>query len=158
MSGVAVIGVGNRYRRDDGFGPAVLDALVARGVTGLAFHESDGEPTRMIDSWDGADLAIVVETIRHDAVPGSVISVDVRSPAIADGARGPGMAGSHSLGPADAVALGELLGRVPPRIQLVGVEPADLGFGEGLSAAVQAALSRVVDEVLALARTASVTS
>ncbi|GAA1971237.1 hydrogenase maturation protease [Catenulispora subtropica] len=75
-----VIGVGNTYRRDDGAGPAVVRALAAT-PSALPGHARlavcDGEPTRLIDLWRGADLAIVVDAVSADPdagmLPGNVM-------------------------------------------------------------------------------------
>ena len=70
MSGAVVIGVGNRYRRDDGAGPAVLDALAADPTAARArLLELDGEPARVVEAWAGADLAIVVDALCSDDPP-----------------------------------------------------------------------------------------
>ena len=77
---VVVIGVGNRYRGDDGVGHRVIDRLSedvaeaqaqaghpSRPPTGRLERTelcySDGEPSRLLDQWDGADLAIVVDAV-----------------------------------------------------------------------------------------------
>ena len=66
-----VIGVGNDYRRDDGLGPLVVAALTDRQADDPRLAEvdlrvSDGEPTRLIDLWTDADLAIVVDAVLDD--------------------------------------------------------------------------------------------
>ena len=146
MSGrVVVIGVGNRFRRDDGFGPAVLDALAHTAPPDVWLYESDGEPSRLLDMWEGADLAVVVETVRRGEAPGSVIELatEARIETAGDGGAG----GSHSLGLADAVALGRVMDRLPHRLHVIGVEPSDLGQGPGLSDAVAAGVKAVASRV-----------
>lgn len=62
---IAVIGVGNDYRRDDGVGWAVVAGLAQRPLPhGTRLTITDGEPTRLINAWDGADLAILVDAAR----------------------------------------------------------------------------------------------
>ncbi len=147
---VVVIGVGNRYRRDDGFGPTVIDAIAAELPPDVVVHESDGEPTRLLDMWDGADLAVVVETVRQGAEPGTIADIDATTglDAAADGGAG----GTHSLGIADAIALARALERTPRRLRVIGVEPADLGQGAGLSDAVTRSLATVSRLVLDVVR------
>src|ERR1043165_8817449 len=68
---VVVIGVGNPFRRDDGVGPAVVEALRDHVPDGTVLAVSDGEPSRMLDLWHGADTVVVVEAVRtHPAWPG----------------------------------------------------------------------------------------
>jgi hydrogenase maturation protease len=150
---VVVIGVGNRFRRDDSFGPLLVDAIAGDVPAAVDLSESDGEPARVIDTWAGADLAVVVEAVRHGAPAGSVIDIDATEQF--DGAApGTGRGGSHSLGLAEAIALGRALGRMPRRLRVVGVEPADLGYGEGLTETVARRLDLVASLVIRHVRAA----
>jgi hypothetical protein len=48
---VIVIGVGNQCRRDDGAGPAVIEALSGHVPGDTLLTVSDGEPGRMLGLW-----------------------------------------------------------------------------------------------------------
>jgi hydrogenase maturation protease len=61
---VVVIGVGNEFRRDDGVGPAVVASLRDRVPPGVDLVLTDGEPTRLIEAWTGAVLAVVIDAVR----------------------------------------------------------------------------------------------
>ena len=61
---VVVIGVGNEFRRDDGAGPAVIGQLRDLVPSGVGLVITDGEPTRLIEAWTGAALAVVVDAVR----------------------------------------------------------------------------------------------
>jgi hydrogenase maturation protease len=133
-----VIGVGNRYRRDDGVGPVVVDLLRAHGVDGV---ESLGETASLIELWDGADLAILVDAVRGDT-PG-------RRHRLALPASRAAAASSHGLDLGEAIELARVLDRLPARLVLHAVEVADVGLGEGLSPAVAAAAKRLAADILA---------
>ncbi len=49
----------------------------------------------------------------------------------------------HSVGLAEALALGEALGSLPAEIVIYGIQPKDIGWEEGLSEPVQAAIPAV---------------
>ncbi len=66
-----MVGVGNEYRRDDGFDSYVIAVLAERqtadpGLSGVELHTTDGEPTRLLDLWTGAELAVLVDVVRAD--------------------------------------------------------------------------------------------
>lgn len=152
-AGVVVIGVGNPYRRDDGVGVEVLGRVEAAGLGGVRCMESDGAPASLCDAWTGARLAVVVDAARSGSPPGTVHVTtigDGSMPASAATPRG----GSHALSIADAVALGEVLERLPQRLLIVGVEVGDVGDGPGLSQAVLAAVTPAADVVCAAVRAA----
>ena len=149
---VVVVGIGNPWRRDDGAGPAIAAAVRDRMDDRVEVLELDGETARLIDAWDGADLAVVVDAIRTGATPGTVHRLDAHGQDVVlpcdvllpDARAIAGLTGqgtsSHGLGVAQAVELARTLGRLPRRLVLVGVEGAEFGPGSGLTAAVAAAV------------------
>jgi hydrogenase maturation protease len=142
--GTVVIGVGNEFRHDDGFGPAVVEALRRRDLPGVRFAVTDGEPGHLLDLWAGTDLAVVVDAaLAAPPCPGRIH----RLTHVSGGAAGPGS--SHGLGLGDAVELGAVLGRLPGRLVVYAVEPADLSLGPGLSPAVRQAVEAVTEAVAA---------
>ena len=146
MSGSAVvIGIGNRFRRDDGAALRVIEILSDLVPASVLRVESDGEPTRLIDSWTDVELAVVIETVRRGDPPGTVASVEWEgwAPATTHQEHG-----SHSLGVLEAIALGDAVGRLPARLRIVGIEPEDLGWGEGLTPEVGRATERAARLVL----------
>jgi hydrogenase maturation protease len=139
-----VIGVGNEYRRDDGVGPGVLALLRRRDLPGVVYAECDGEPITLIELWQDAELAVVVDAVRTPAAhPGRVHRLSARHPAAA----GAASASSHGVDLGDAVALARALDRLPRHLLLYAVEVTDTGFGVGLSDAVADAARRVADEI-----------
>ncbi len=150
-----VIGVGNPYRRDDGVGPAVLVGLRAHGVNETVLASSFGETAELIELWDGAGLAIVVDAIR---VAGGVTARPGRVHRLVVHERPTERirpASSHGLDFGEAVELARVLGRLPEKLVLYAVEAAEVGHGQGLSPAVALAAIQVVDDIgrdLAVAR------
>jgi len=144
VSDVVVIGIGNRFRGDDGAGPAVLDLLATDPIAGRArLVELDGEPARVVDAWTGADVAIVVDAVCSEPpCPGRVRRIDVVGETeLRDGT--PAAAGSHALGVATAAALGRALDRMPARLVVFGIEGADFEPGNALSQGVTDAVRAV---------------
>ena len=108
---VVVIGVGNEFRRDDGAGPAVVGRLRDLVPPGVRLVITDGEPTRLIEAWTGAALAVVVDAVRaQPPQPGT-------GPSFRGGPAGHRQrdrtASSHGLGLDDAISLAVALDRMP---------------------------------------------
>jgi len=137
---VVVLGVGNEYRGDDAVGLAVVRALEGRVAAGVALLEVEQEPTRLLDAWAGADVALVVDAAASGAPPGTVHRFDASDdPVPARVFR----SSTHAFGVGDAVELARTLGRLPRRIVVFGIEGADFGAGAPLSDAVAAAVDAV---------------
>jgi hydrogenase maturation protease len=145
---IVVIGVGSEYRRDDGVGPAVLTALAGVVPAAVALVASDGEPTRLVEAWTGAPVAIVVDAVAGSgAAPGELYRLEITTVTGALPAE-PG-ASSHDLGVGSAVALARALDRMPGRLIVHGVEGADFSQGITMSPPVAARIGELTDAVLA---------
>ncbi len=149
-----VIGIGNRYRSDDGIGAAVLDVLAdtARASAGADLIELDGEPTRLIDAWSARRLVIVIDAVvAEDAAPGEVIVLRGHDAIDPDRvARWHVGVSGHSAGLAEALRLATVLQQVPADLCIVGVVVESVSEGTALSAPVAAAVPCAVDAVLQL--------
>ncbi|MFI6645440.1 hydrogenase maturation protease [Streptomyces sp. NPDC050504] len=147
--GIAVIGVGNEFRRDDGVGWAVVERLRERAERRpfpphTALSLCDGDPVRLIGAWEGADLAVVVDAAHaHPGTPGLVHRLEVD----ADELTGRPAAGSHGLGLGEAVELARVLGRLPSRLIVYAVEGADTSLGAGLSEEVAAVVAPLTEDI-----------
>jgi hydrogenase maturation protease len=165
---VVVIGVGNRYRGDDGVGHRLIDRLsedveAAQAVAGHPSRPptsrlertelcySDGEPTRLLEQWDGADLAVVVDAVLTGAEAGHLTVLE----AGVDDLPARAATSSHASGVGEAWALGQALGTLPGRLLVVGVEAGSVHDGEGLTEPVYAALAHAHRLVRALIATAT---
>jgi hydrogenase maturation protease len=142
---VVVIGVGNEYRRDDGAGPAVLARLRDRVPPGVELVLTDGEPTRLIDAWTSASLAVVVDAVCADPPrPGRVHRFELDRP-LAGATR---TASSHGFGLDDAIQLALVLDRMPSRLIVYAIEAADLTQGTGLTPLVAAVVDEAASAIL----------
>ena len=153
---VVVIGVGNPYRRDDGIGPAVAAAVV--GPPGVVVVSCPAEPTAILDAWEGARLAVLI-----DAAVGEPAG-RVRAGTLDESAAPEKPVSSHDLSLSQTYELGRALGRAPDALVVVtigigmtsGISMTsgigDAGYGIGLSPAVAAALPeavRIVERLVA---------
>jgi hydrogenase maturation protease len=138
-----LIGIGHPYRRDDGVGPAVVEAIAAEGFEALIHH---GEGTDLMERWQGRGVVVVVDATASGAAAGTIRRWDAVAAPLPAGLF---PKGSHQFGLAEGIEMARLLGRLPAALTVIGVEGADFGAGQGLSPAVAAALPQAVAEVLA---------
>jgi len=155
---VVIAAVGSEFRRDDAAGAVVLDRLAGR-VAGAEMLGAFASPLQLLGTWDGADLAIVVDAVAMDGAPGGVrvMELDMTSPpeSCDPTATTPG---SHGLGVIDAVRIARALGTAPVRVTLVGIAGEDFGHGAGLTPSVRRGVARAADLVVELARRPPVTA
>lgn len=138
--GVVVIGLGNRYRRDDGVGIVIATALNELVLAGVRVVTDIVEPMSLIEAWSGAGLAVVIDAAAvTPSAPGRVRRCTLSD--VADAAEG---LSSHDLDLAPTYALGQALDRVPDELVIFTVEVADTTDGVGLTPQVAVAVPQVV--------------
>jgi len=147
-----VLGLGNVLLADDGVGAAAVTELRD------CFEPCDG--ARVLDGGtlglsllpylDRADIVILVDAIRADAGPGSLVRLDGDDVAPAVATR----LSPHQIGVADLLDGARWLDRYPARVILLGLVPESIELGVGLTPSVARALpalvARIVEEAAAL--------
>ena len=140
-----VIGVGNALRGDDGVGLAVAESLRPHVPPGVAVVCCEQEPSRLLDAWENAHTAIVVDAAASGSAPGGVRRFDASETALAAGVF---RSSTHAFGVGDAIELARALGRLPARVLVYGIEGGTFAAGEGLTAPVRTAVEQVARSVL----------
>ncbi len=159
---IGVLAVGNRFAGDDAIGPLVLDGVRDELPAGVVTRELDGEPTRLLDAWEGLAAVVLVDAASSGSPPGTVHRVvaveasDPRAPRASDGTvvgitLPRASRSTHGAGVAEALGLGGRLGRLPAEVVVLGIEGRRFSPGTGLSHEVAhvlpAAVRAVRDEV-----------
>ncbi len=148
-----VLGFGNTLRRDDGVGAVAARLLGADPRlqrSDVDVREAYQLLPEMSMDIAGATLVVFVDADAR-GLPGSieVHQIDPVAAAREDpDARGEPGASSHHVGGGVLVALAAALTGRAPEAVAIGIGVADLGMGEGLSPAVEAALPRVVEIIV----------
>jgi hydrogenase maturation protease len=141
-----VIGVGNVYRGDDGAGPEVARRVRALAPGWVEVWEHDGGAPDLLDLWEGADLAVVVDAVSSaELAPGHIHRLEVSG---SSGVEPSPSVSSHSSSPGEAIELARALDRLPPRLLLYGIGARSFSFGLGLSPEVEAAITDVTERVV----------
>jgi hydrogenase maturation protease len=97
---------------------------------------------------DAADSLILVDAVRADFEPGSLVRLDGEEvmPAVAS------RLSPHQVGVADLLDGARWLERYPRRVVLVGVVPESMELAVGLSPRVQRALPALIEQIVDEAR------
>ena len=141
---LSLIGIGNRFRRDDAAGLEVVRRLRLAHPPGVVLIEQEGEPTSLIEAWSTADEALVVDGISSGSAPGRLHRFDVTDAPLPAEIFNPS---THSMGLPEAVELARELERLPGRLVVYGIEGESFEAGEGLSDPVQKTVAKLVMEL-----------
>lgn len=157
MSGVLVAGMGNVLEGDDGFGVRSLEALREAGGLPAAVSLAEvgiGGMHLVQTLMDGYDALILLDAVDRGGAPGTlyVLEPDVPDPAdLGEAERSSFLADMHVTVPAKALLLARAVGVLPPRVYLVGCQPAELELGIELSEPVARAVATACRRVRELA-------
>jgi hydrogenase maturation protease len=145
---VIVIGVGNRFRSDDSVGIRVVDRL----RDSLTCYESDGDPSDLIVLIGSDPDVVVVDATVSGSPPGTVTTTEIAL-GYAQASHVPlrSQSSTHGFGVFEALELARILGTIPDRLTVIGIEGADFAPGGQLSPGLEPAVERVVDLILMLA-------
>ncbi|MBN1953542.1 MAG: hydrogenase maturation protease [Anaerolineae bacterium] len=139
---LAVIGLGNPLRGDDGVGPWVIAELTRQGlppgVTAYDGGTAGLDLLRLLDSWE---QVIIVDAGRVGQEPGQFVRF---TPDQARWSETRDTLSLHNMGLSEVLALARALERPLPAIVIFGMQPGDTDWGERFSPAVQAALPTLV--------------
>jgi hydrogenase maturation protease len=141
-----IIGCGTTFRGDDEAG-----LLVARQLRtwGLNANEHDRDSLDLIESWQAGECIILIDAIYSGAPPGTIVTLDgCRPAAITDECR----CSTHTIAVAQALELARVLGRVPPRLILYGIEGRRFEIGSTPSPEVAVACRQLANRIVTLVR------
>ena len=144
-----VIGVGNPLMSDDGMGQRLLEALAARATPDdrVEFLDAGTLGFMLLPRVEQCDALLVLDAASVGGAPGELrifegedFDAFVRRPRCS----------VHELGLHDLLDAARLMGALPARRALVGVQPERLGWGMALSPPVEAALPAAVEVAASL--------
>jgi len=140
---ILVIGIGNQYRGDDALGILLARRINSLNLPQVRVIEQAGEGAALIDAWEssGASLVILIDAVYSGAEPGTVYRLDVNNKTIPTSFFN---YSTHAFSLAEAVELARVLGKLPSRIVIYGIEGSQYAAGVALSAAVDRAIPTVL--------------
>jgi len=137
-----VLALGNPLRGDDGVGLAILETLAAQelpaGVSLLDGGTAGLETAVLLQNYD---RAVILDAADFGAPPGTWRRFPYRSDLFLTQTTMQGTL--HDAGLAEALQLAEALGILPAAVVIFAVQPAEVGWREGLSVEVNAVVAGV---------------
>jgi hydrogenase maturation protease len=141
-----VLGVGNLLLGDDGVGIHAVEQLAERNLPPQVSIIDAGTPGWGLPVWfEGQEKVIIIDAVRMGETPGAWKRFDPETVKLFASGQ---VLSLHEPGLANGLALAEALGALPEEIVIYGIEPAQCEIAQGLSPAIQRALSPLVEEIL----------
>lgn len=144
-SSIRIIGLGNEFRGDDAVGLMAARRLRQEINDRAEVIEAEMVGVDLIDLMKGARAVILIDAARSGQSPGIIHRLDVSAGPI-EVLMFPHS--SHALGISEALELARVMGVLPPRVIVYGIEAGNTQAGQALSSQVAKALDEVVGRVV----------
>jgi hydrogenase maturation protease len=146
VGAVLILGLGNPLQRDDGVGCRVIEELERRSLPpGVEVLDAGTPGIGLLNLLEGRQRVLIVDAAEMGRQPGEFVRFAADEVTLTGSTERFSL---HRTAVADALALAHALALPLPEIVFFGVQPAQIGWGEGLSPEVEAAVSRVVEALL----------
>ena len=152
MKPILVLGIGNILLKDEGVGVHAVRDLTARAERGrpalpdgVELYDGGTFGIDLLDTLANRRKVIVIDAVRADAAPGTVLrftAADLAQREEAD-------LSLHQVGLCETLAMARQLGCAPEEVVIFGIVPATLEAGLEVSPQVAAVMPKVVELVLA---------
>jgi hydrogenase maturation protease len=142
---IVVIGVGSEYRSDDSIGLVTVRDIKRLAIPGVRVIAGISDGIDLINTWESADAAIVVDGTRSGAAPGTILRFDAITDQIPEEVFS--SCSTHAFSITEAVVLARMLDRLPRMLIVYGVEAGSILKGVGLTSDVAAVLPEVVARI-----------
>ena len=143
---ILVLGLGNPLRGDDGVGPRAVLEFGGRDL-GVGVKVVDVGTGGLDLLWvlEGWEHVVIVDAAHVGREPGQFARFTPEQVRLARTASSFSL---HHAGLSEILALADVLDHPLPEIVIFGVQPAEIGWRDGLSPAVEAALPDLVEAVI----------
>ena len=140
---ILIVGVGNPFRRDDGVGLAVIQKLSQEKLSDYDLKDGRTDALALIDVLSNYKYAIIVDAVCMSEPPGTIkiftpneIKDKVKTDALS----------THGFGLAEMFKLIKQL-KIKTQIKIVGVEPKNISYGEGLTQELTQRLEKIIQRI-----------
>lgn len=142
---ITVLGVGNILRMDEGVGVHAVRALDLRhrgNMPEVDFLDGGTLGLNLLPYVEEAAALLILDAVDSGSSPGTVIELSGNSIPKYSGIK----LSEHQVTLQEVLGLAQIRGRLPARMMLIGIQPADLNTGDMLSPIVSAALPEMLEK------------
>ena len=138
-----IASAGNPYRRDDGIGLEIIKILQKESDLNVVLFDAGTDGFSLFDQLSLYELAIIIDAVFMGEQPGVIklftpkeARLQIKSDALS----------THGFGLAEVLKLAEEFA-IKTEIKIIGIQPENISFGEGLSKVVRDQIPRILDLV-----------
>ena len=139
-----LLGIGHRFRSDDGLGPYVVQQINRKQIDGIVALELNGDFTNVIHNLGNYKELIVVDASMGGRPTGSYQVIDYCKEGLPTEWV---QSSTHGLGIAEGLELAAAIDALPEKVTVYAVEAGNFDPGKQLSPEVLKAADKVILEI-----------
>jgi hydrogenase maturation protease len=141
---IAVVGVGNLLLKDEGIGIHVVRALQESPLPDGVVVIDGGTSPDVLDYLEPADKLVIIDAAEAGGVPGAIYRFRPDEVTLETGEA----ISLHELGLVSSLKTMSLLGKTPPEVIIIGIQPKEIAWGMELSPELKEKVPEIVRVVL----------
>jgi hydrogenase maturation protease len=142
---ILILGIGNILLKDEGVGVHTINKIVEMDLPAdIEIMDGGTKGIDLLFSIEGRKKVIVVDTVTAGEPPGTIYRFTEES--LVDMA--PGLRTAHGIDFTYVVRTSQMLGTKPDEIIFIGIEPADMSEGIGLSPLIEKRVPALIKMVM----------
>ncbi|MBS1494309.1 MAG: hydrogenase maturation protease [Bacteroidetes bacterium] len=134
-----ILGIGNRFRSDDGAGVAVAEKIKKFEIDKFDVKIIDGEGTDIMESWKGYDNVIIIDAVQKNGSFGKIYEINACEEELQSDFFN---YSSHAFGLAEAINVSRVINKLPKLLIVYGIEGQHFNFDTKLSAKIEKAVNK----------------
>lgn len=139
-----VIGVGNIFRGDDAVGILVAQRFAKLDLPGVEVLERSGEGTALMEAMNAYDTVYLVDAMKSGVSPGEILRLEAHNTSLPAQFSA---SSTHAFGVAEAIEMARLMGKLPLKLIVYGIEGLQYETGQALSPEVEQSIPILINRL-----------
>lgn len=135
-----ILGIGNKFRSDDGAGVAAAEKIRKFGVEKFDVKIIDGEGTNIMETWKGYENVIIIDAVQKKGRAGKIYEINANTDELESDFFN---YSSHAFGLAEAVNVSRVMNKLPKLLIVYGIEGQHFNFDTKLSGKIEKSVNKI---------------
>lgn len=134
-----ILGIGNKFRGDDGAGVAAAEKICEFCIEKFDVMILDGEGTEIMEAWKDYQNVIIIDAVQVNGSAGKIYELNANEENLHSDFFN---YSSHAFGLAEAINVSKVMNKLPKFLIVYGIEGMHFNFDTKLSPKIEKAVNK----------------
>jgi len=139
-----ILGIGNKFRSDDGAGVAAAEKIEKFGMDKFDVKIADGEGTEIMEAWKGYDNVIIIDAVQKNKCAGKIHEINANDKVLESDFFN---YSSHAFGLAEAINVSKVMNKLPKFLIVYGIEGEHFQFDTKLTPKIEKSVDKIAEMI-----------